>query len=184
MAFYNKSVLGNGGEKVLWSTDSVKEGSIHSAFIQNTTDSVGSFTLRIGGLDVLTNITLAPKEVKVLEKPVNISTNQVVSVVMSSGVNGLFSLLESSVDPNAALSTVAALVSASEQYRDQAMVAAANAANNVASLLPYGSVLDDVINLNTTWSSQKINTQIASGAFIDCGNAGTIFESTLDCGGV
>jgi len=182
MAFLNKSVSGNNSEKVVFVTDSTKEGSIHGIYIQNSTGSVGTFTLLIDGAISLYNISIDANSYKALEKPVNVSTNSTVSVIMSTGVSALFSILEVAIDVGAALSTVEAISAQTEAYMEQALEAAQNAVDSVTALLPLGAVADASIGNTTTWSSTKINTQIALGAMIDCGNAGVTHETTIDGG--
>lgn len=182
MAFYNKAFNANGSSKTVWATTVDREAVVHSFTIQNTTSTDKYFDLLVNDVEVLQRVKVVAGSLFTMEKPLNLAPNSSMKLVGDNGLKCLFSVLESAVDAAAALTEVQSIMQTTEGYKNEVLAAAAQAASQVASTLPVGSVMDSIINPNTTWSSFKINMQIANGAYIDGGAASSDYETTIDGG--
>ena len=182
MAFFKQSVNGDGTIKTVWTTEASKEASVHSMYIQNTTSIDKFFDLLFDGIVVLERVKVPANDTKIMEKPINIPTLVSLQIKADAGLRCLFSLFESALDVDAALTSVEILANNANNSADRAENAANETVAKISATLPDGTISDGTVALQTTWSSSKINEQILLGGIVDCGNAGTVPDVILDGG--
>ena len=128
----------DGTEKTLVSFDANTEGTIHSATLDNSSGSDITVTFEIGSV-TWSYVATSNSKTSISER-INIPADTIVTVSGASGVTVTCSYIEQAIDSNAAL----------------------NQAQEVIATLPDGAINDTTPSDTNTYSSNKIDADLAT----------------------
>jgi hypothetical protein len=157
-------VAGSGSVENLLTLDPLIEGSIHSILVDNTTGSASTVGFEIGGVEF--NYSVSDAETTTVDVKINLPAGSAVNVTAPMGVKVVASYVEMPLDAATTLTTAQQITATAIQDVDDAAVMAIGQVSQILASVPEGTINDSTTTTTSTWSSQKIQSELNAKANI------------------